>query len=310
VSTSEARAQSALAISGDSLRLAAVSRVRHPSGVSNGGSGSSDLHHELFRGPVHVTINSKATLGMHEMAEPMLRRMFPNDGHHMDGLSAAIRAELGASGRVLDLGCGANTFLEEYRSDSHEVWGTDFDTHPHLQWPAWFRALHPDGRIPFPDGYFDLVVCTSVLEHVIEPAVFLREVSRVLRPGGCLIGHSISGCHYVTWIRRAIDLLPSSANQRLVKLLYGRPEYDTFPTYYRLNRPVELRRAGELSGLQLKAIRRYADPNYFSFLPGLVNLAVLADWLLEKIAPGWGRLYFTATFQKPLPDGVATTSSQ
>lgn len=37
------------------------------------------------------------------------------------------------------------------------------------------------------DETFDTVLCTQVLEHVPDPARAVREIARVLRPGGCLI---------------------------------------------------------------------------------------------------------------------------
>ena len=46
--------------------------------------------------------------------------------------------------------------------------------------------LEPDRPLPFPDGSFDLVVCTETLEHVRDVQLFLSEVRRVLEPGGRL----------------------------------------------------------------------------------------------------------------------------
>lgn len=40
--------------------------------------------------------------------------------------------------------------------------------------------------LPYPDGSFDLVVCTEVLEHVADPPVALRELRRVARDAAIL----------------------------------------------------------------------------------------------------------------------------
>jgi SAM-dependent methyltransferase len=39
-------------------------------------------------------------------------------------------------------------------------------------------------RLPYPDGSFDTVLCTQVLEHVPDAELAMAEIARVLRPGG------------------------------------------------------------------------------------------------------------------------------
>lgn len=231
------------------------------------------------------------------MGDPLLQKLFRNDLHHMDGFYSEVACRVPERGRVLDLGCGDMANLDRFRSATCEVWGTDFHQHPRLEHPEWFRLMGEDQKIPYPDDFFDAVVCISVMEHVTKPQDFLAEVGRVLRPNGHFVGHSISGSHYVTWIRRALGVLPHSLNQTIVKRLYGRDEIDTFPAYYRLNTERAIERIGKDRGLELVMIRRYADPNYFGFSRPLLKLAIVTDWALAKIASGWGRLYFTATLK-------------
>ncbi|MDP3539057.1 MAG: class I SAM-dependent methyltransferase [Azonexus sp.] len=48
--------------------------------------------------------------------------------------------------------------------------------------------------IPVPDESFDVVLCTEVLEHVPDPIATLKELTRVLRPGGRLLLSAPLGC--------------------------------------------------------------------------------------------------------------------
>jgi ubiquinone/menaquinone biosynthesis C-methylase UbiE len=46
---------------------------------------------------------------------------------------------------------------------------------------------HPAEALPFPDNTFDLVTCLEALEFMMNPPAVLREIVRVLRPGGLLV---------------------------------------------------------------------------------------------------------------------------
>lgn len=60
--------------------------------------------------------------------------------------------------------------------------------------------------IPYPDKTFDLVIANHVLEHVKDDGQALKEVRRVLRPGGCAILQTpFSPKLYETWSDEGID---------------------------------------------------------------------------------------------------------
>lgn len=231
--------------------------------------------------------------------DAFFRRFFPNDYDVVTAFHARLKELLPAEGAVLDLGCGDHRQLAPYRTPKRQVWGTDFSTHPRLADTAWFRPLRSSGEIPFPARSFDLVASAWVLEHVMAPVRFLREVNRVLRPGGNFLALTCNGRHYVTWINRLLHGLPHAVTQRLVERLYGRAPHDTHPAHFRLNTPRQLRRAANRTGLRIAEIRPWANADYFAFCTPLCHAAVLADWMLERILPGMGRLYMMVTLEKP-----------
>jgi SAM-dependent methyltransferase len=49
--------------------------------------------------------------------------------------------------------------------------------------PVRCAAIDPDGRLPFADASFDAVVSIEVVEHVENQFAFLRELSRLAKPG-------------------------------------------------------------------------------------------------------------------------------
>jgi len=88
-------------------------------------------------------------------------------------------------GRVLDVGCGFMPYrkLIESVTSVYSYVGMD------LERPTYYRDVDPDlkwngSRIPAEDESFDCVMATEFLEHYSEPEKVLREILRVMKPGG------------------------------------------------------------------------------------------------------------------------------
>ena len=109
--------------------------------------------------------------------------------------------------RVLDVGCGTGALLRKAaeRFDGAELVGVD--AAPGMveaageAWPSEGPArfvVAPAERLPFEDGGFDLVMSTVSFHHWRDQQAGLREVGRVLAPGGCLV---LSDIFAVSWLR-------------------------------------------------------------------------------------------------------------
>jgi SAM-dependent methyltransferase len=97
----------------------------------------------------------------------------------IEGLSRDLRA--GPRSRVLDYGCGVVAYRRFFAADVDYA-AADLPGNPHAT-----LLLAPSGTVPVEDSSFDSVLSTQVLEHVTDPALYLSECFRVLRPGGRML---------------------------------------------------------------------------------------------------------------------------
>ena len=185
---------------------------------------------------------------MHRI-ESLLKKSIPNDhsiqvssDYYLDYLfkqNEPIRI-------VLDLGCGAGHTQDYFRGVDNDInWvGIEIETSPEV-----IPKGRTDGAIqlydgihmPFDDNCFDLIYCNQVLEHVRYPSTVLKEVSRILRPGGYFVGstsqlepyHSYSTWNYTPY---GFSLLVEEMGLQLVEI---RPSIDSLTLIVRrgLGRP-------------------------------------------------------------------------
>jgi 2-polyprenyl-3-methyl-5-hydroxy-6-metoxy-1,4-benzoquinol methylase len=125
--------------------------------------------------------------------------------HSIDGLirsgryvrgevfAEAVRKSVPAGGTILDYGCGPGRLSLRIARDGYHVFGVD----PSNKMIAQARALplaslgvHFDligSETLSEPGRFDAIVCSSVIEYVLDPVTLLREFRVALKPSGTLI---------------------------------------------------------------------------------------------------------------------------
>ncbi|MEW1720658.1 bifunctional 2-polyprenyl-6-hydroxyphenol methylase/3-demethylubiquinol 3-O-methyltransferase UbiG [Streptomyces sp. NPDC093109] len=127
--------------------------------------------------------------------------------------------------RVLDVGCGGGFTTEFLHERGAQVSGLDpspkliaaADRHAKQTGKQIEYTVGKSERLPYEDASFDIVTCVDVLEHVESPAQAVREIRRVLAPGGVFlydtINRTVRSRFVMIWIpENVIKIVPKGAH--------------------------------------------------------------------------------------------------
>lgn len=102
-----------------------------------------------------------------------------------------IESRVARGSKILDVGCGTGHLAGELMRRGYQAWGVDLS-----EGMVRFAQEHYGAdrfqvgdieRIPFPDNTFDGIVCLGVVEYLSRDEEALREMWRVLKPGGVAV---------------------------------------------------------------------------------------------------------------------------
>ncbi len=196
----------------------------------------------------------------------------------------------------LDLGCG-HQILPRWRLDEERrlvslsglVVGVDYETNALKNHQTLSNRVRGDiGKLPFTSDTFDLATANMVLEHLSDPESQLREICRVLKPGGLFLFHTPNVLGYTTMMAR---LIPGVVKKKLIHLLDRRSGEEVFPTYYRANSFRRIRTLAAATGFQSVQIRPTASTATFAVIPPLAVVELV-----------WIRIILTKRFRRLRPN--------
>ena len=94
---------------------------------------------------------------------------------------------------ILDVGCGSAWVASKYIPRNKKVFSLDISklnvtkaltTYPSMQH---YGTIADSYYLPFKNDAFDIIIASEVIEHVVSPKDFVKELYRCVNPGGKLI---------------------------------------------------------------------------------------------------------------------------
>jgi SAM-dependent methyltransferase len=183
---------------------------------------------------------------------------------------------LGKPGRALDIGAAGGGNTRVLVQHGWDALVADYsETAVELARARGLQAIHADAcDLPLPDESFDLVLAFDVLEHIEDDGAAVRELTRVLKPGGTALitvpcdmalwsAHDVASGHVRRYSRES--LCPLLTEHGLV--------LDRVWSWNVLLRPVVARR------------RKHTEGSDVMEMPFLVNLGLTAVIVAERYLP-------------------------
>jgi SAM-dependent methyltransferase len=200
----------------------------------------------------------------------------------------------------LDLGCGHQFFpgwaakpgasAAELSQRARLVAGIDTDIpslarHPGLR----HRVVGDIANLPFRSGRFDIVTANMVMEHVHDPVSILREIRRVLAPGGVFLFHTPNFLNYQIALA---SYMPQGIKNRIIWALERRKAEDVYPTRYEINTARQVHLLASQAGFHVKDLQLVNSAGVMALLGPLVVFELLVLRLLQvrALAPLRGNL--------------------
>ncbi|MEF8727734.1 MAG: class I SAM-dependent methyltransferase [Accumulibacter sp.] len=136
----------------------------------------------------HLAVNLGRGGNSPEHWDKRLAETWDDASRNWPTLNRMIAAATTTEQRILDIGCGNGSMLRHLKSLGYrDLSGIDISTYAINRLRTAGIEMHYARlpAVPLPEDEFDVVIASAVLEHIIRRRTFVKEIWRVLKPGGC-----------------------------------------------------------------------------------------------------------------------------
>jgi ubiquinone/menaquinone biosynthesis C-methylase UbiE len=192
--------------------------------------------------------------------------------HSQIRYARALDQAVSSGARWMELGCGRQILPDWALAPDQQAAlarragffvGVDVDgallEHPLLG----ARVIGLGGHLPFADASFDLLTANMVVEHIPEPEEFLRDIRRVLKPGGRFLFHTPNYVYYLIFLA---SFVPDAVKKPIIRVLEHRKAEDVFPTHYQMNTREQVESVARRCGFEVERLDVVGSSGSFGLL--------------------------------------------
>ncbi|OLE54042.1 MAG: hypothetical protein AUG51_10435 [Acidobacteria bacterium 13_1_20CM_3_53_8] len=138
--------------------------------------------------PASLYINSRSSVHDYSKLESRAAQSLGISNTAIYQMVADALREKRLGGLIVDAGCGVGNLWNFVHSNFKEYVGVD--AVQYREFPAGAKFIQADlniNQVPLRENSADVAVAVEVIEHLENPRAFMRELARIIKPGGLII---------------------------------------------------------------------------------------------------------------------------